>query len=140
RAPSLHSSHLIALLERFGSVTAIATASATALRECGAPESLIDWLRSPQRSALIDGDRRWLDHESRHYVPWGAPEDPRLLAELSEGPIGLCVRGRIEPLSSAQLAIVGSRTPRPSGRETARDFAGQLSRCGVTVASGLAVG
>jgi DNA processing protein len=140
RAPSFHSSHLAALLEKLESVTAVVTASAAALRELGAPASFIEWLLSAQRTALVDRDRRWLDHELHHYIPWGTPDYPRLLTELTDAPVGLFVRGSVEALSTAQLAVVGSRNPTPTGREIAREIAKQLSRCGLTITSGLAVG
>jgi len=38
------------------------------------------------------------------------------------------------------LAIVGSRNPTPSGRDTTADFARYLAACGLTIVSGLAIG
>ena len=43
-------------------------------------------------------------------------------------------------LSAPQLAMVGSRSPTPAGRATAREFAAWFARAGLTVTSGLAVG
>jgi DNA processing protein len=43
-------------------------------------------------------------------------------------------------LQRQALAIVGSRSPTPSGAETAHAFAAQLARLGFLIASGLAVG
>jgi DNA processing protein len=40
----------------------------------------------------------------------------------------------------AQLAIVGSRNPTPSGQQTAMDFARFLARAGLVISSGLAAG
>ena len=48
--------------------------------------------------------------------------------------------GSVAALHSPQLAIVGSRTPTPSGRRNARDFAASVARAGLTITSGLAVG
>ena len=52
----------------------------------------------------------------------------------------LFVLGSVEALRSAQLAMVGSRSPTPAGRATAREFAAWFARTGLTVTSGLAVG
>jgi DNA processing protein len=140
RAPGLHSSTLIALLERFGAVTAVANASAAALRECGASSVMVDWLCCAHRARLVDQDRRWLDREHHHFVHWGSAEYPRLLAEVTDAPVGLFVRGAPAALLSPHLAVVGSRNPTPSGRETAHSFAAQLARCGLAITSGLAAG
>lgn len=63
-----------------------------------------------------------------------------MLAELKDAPIGLFVRGNPALLAQPQLAIVGARNPTPHGRETAQHFADHLSRCGLTITSGLATG
>lgn len=140
RAPGLHSATLGILLERFGSVTAVAGASPQALREVGATSPLIDWLQSPDRRALVDRDQRWLDGETHHFIAWGTAEYPRLLTELTDAPVGLFVRGSPAALALPQLAIVGSRNPTPPGRDTAYGFAAHLTRCGLTITSGLAIG
>src|SRR5262249_3502098 len=46
----------------------------------------------------------------------------------------------VELLSAPQLAMVGSRSPTPVGRATAREFAAWFAGAGLTVTSGLAVG
>lgn len=107
RAPGLHSSHLTALLGRFGAVTAAVNAPAAALRECGASPAVVDWLRSSHRAGLVDQDRRWLDRERHHFVHWGCAEYPRLLAEVTDAPVGLFVRGSPTALLLPQLAVVG---------------------------------
>jgi DNA processing protein len=50
------------------------------------------------------------------------------------------VRGNPEVLVNPQLAMVGSRNPSASGRETAHDFARTLAAAGVVITSGLASG
>jgi DNA processing protein len=52
----------------------------------------------------------------------------------------LYVLGNVSALHTTQLAIVGSRSPTASGRETARDFAEFFARAGFTITSGLALG
>jgi DNA processing protein len=50
------------------------------------------------------------------------------------------VLGDASALHSPQLAIVGSRSPTSSGRETARSFAEFFAHAGITITSGLALG
>lgn len=139
RAPGLHAGTLRPLLRKFASVEALVTAPPEILRAAGAEANLTAWLRAPPRDA-ITRDRRWLDGDGRHFIAWGAENYPQQLAQIDDAPVGLFVRGNPALLSLPQLAIVGSRNPTPPGRETAQHFAIQLSHCGLTITSGLAVG
>lgn len=124
RAPGLHAAALRPLLDRFGSVDAI------------------DWLQSlrERHAAAIDAELRWLEHDAHHFIPFGSAAYPPLLAEVSDAPIGLFVRGDPAALSLPQLAIVGSRNPTAGGRDNATSFAAHLARCGLAITSGMAIG
>jgi DNA processing protein len=124
RAPGLHAARLRPLLERFGCVDSI------------------DWLPDLRRQhgPAIDAELRWLEHDSHHFVPLDSSSYPPLLAEVSDAPIGLFVRGDPAVLSLPQLAIVGSRNPTAGGRDNATSFAAHLAQCGLAVTSGLAIG
>ena len=140
-APSLHAGRLRPLLERLGSADSILTASPAALRESGAESGFAGWLHSRrQRDAAIDAELRWLERAGHHFVPLDAAAYPPLLAELSDAPVGLFVRGDPTALSLPQLAIVGSRNPTAGGRDNAASFAAHLARCGLAITSGLAMG
>jgi DNA processing protein len=121
RAPGLHAAGLRPLLEQFGCVDSI----------------VADWLEQP---AAVDAELRWLEQEAHHFIPLGDASYPPLLAEVSDAPIGLFVRGDPAALSLPQLAIVGSRNPTAGGRDHAASFAEHLARCGLAITSGLAVG
>ncbi|HEY7638113.1 MAG TPA: DNA-processing protein DprA, partial [Steroidobacteraceae bacterium] len=128
-------------LERLGTADCIVTASPAALRECGAGPAFADWLRSRgQRDAAIEAELRWLELDEHHFVPLAAEDYPPLLAQLSDAPVGLFVRGDPAVLSLPQLAIVGSRNPTAGGRDNAANFAAHLARCGLAITSGLALG
>jgi DNA processing protein len=74
-------------------------------------------------------------------VTFGSALYPPRLAEIQTAPLALWVEGPDHALLSApQLAMVGSRSPTTSGRETAEEFAKYLSARGLTVTSGLAAG
>jgi len=139
RAPGLHAGHISALLQHFPRIESLVAAPAASLRAAGANAALIEWL-GEQGGEHLAGDLRWLEHEQHHFVPWGSPLYPPLLAELADAPIGLFVRGDPSALSLPQLAIVGSRNPTATGRENAREFAAHLARCGLAITSGLALG
>lgn len=89
---------------------------------------------------LLERHLRWLDHPAHHFIPFGSPRYPSLLAQLSDAPAALLVRGDPDALSLPQLAIVGSRNPTNAGQENARQFAAHMSRSGLAITSGLAIG
>jgi len=82
----------------------------------------------------------WLEGEGHRLVAVTDPDYPALLRETADPPPVLFVSGRAELLHGPALAVVGSRNPTPAGAENARAFAAALSRCGITVVSGLARG
>ncbi|HMN45214.1 MAG TPA: DNA-processing protein DprA [Povalibacter sp.] len=139
RAPAFHAGTAGPLLQQFGSAAALVSSPPSSLREAGIDDRLIAYLRSPPRRE-IDNDLCWLEPSDRHFVTWGSEHYPRLLAELSDAPYALYVRGDASLLSMPQLAMVGARNPTPAGSETAHGFAAHLVRCGLTVTSGLAIG
>lgn len=65
---------------------------------------------------------------------------PVSLRQITAAPPLLFVRGDPARLSSAALAIVGSRMPSPYGEVQAQFFASMLAAAGLTIVSGLAFG
>jgi DNA processing protein len=130
------------LLERFGSAEAILAATPAALCESAVAPVLVDWLQSRRGHSdpAIDAELRWLEHDGHHFVPLASDSYPPLLAEVSDAPVGLFVRGDPAALSLPQLAIVGSRNPTAGGRDNATGFAAHLARRGLAITSGLAIG
>jgi len=128
-----------------------------ALKTCGSPEALqsesthallarelaadaVAKLKSPD-AATLERWRTWLRGPRRALVTFGSAIYPPRLAQLVDAPLALWVEGNEHSLLSApQLAIVGSRSPTTSGRETAEQFARYLSQRGLTITSGLATG
>jgi len=64
---------------------------------------------------------------------------PKLLREISFPSFGLYLLGNFQ-YSQPAVAIVGTRSATPQGKELARQFASALSQAGLTVISGLALG
>jgi DNA processing protein len=90
--------------------------------------------------AREDATRAWLDAPGHRLVAWDHAEYPRLLLELADPPVVLYALGRVELLSRACVAIVGSRQATPQGIEDASAFARTFGEAGLTVVSGLAQG
>ncbi len=68
----------------------------------------------------------------------GDPEYPDLLASIHDPPLVLYVQGSLGVRPA--VAFVGTRVPTPYGRRMARRLAGDASRRGLTIVSGLARG
>jgi DNA processing protein len=140
RAPGVTVERVRQALASGIAVEALVGARAQQLAEFGFPENTHRYLRAPEH-AQIDADLGWVGAQAdRHLVPCTSSSYPALLALPGGAPVALYVRGSPEVLSLAQLAIVGSRNPTASGRETAFEFARHLAGCGLAIVSGLAEG
>src|SRR5690606_21840572 len=139
RAPGLHAGAARALLEHFPSACELLCAGAPSLEQAGAGAALIDWLQAHRKDDL-SRELSWLERDGCTFVHWGEKRYPPLLAQISDAPLGLYVRGAPDFLLRPQLAMVGSRNPSPTGRENAARFATHLTRCGLAITSGLAIG
>jgi len=98
-----------------------------------------DFLAAPDERAVA-ADLAWLDESGTVIVLCTDPEYPPLLKQTVGAPAALYVQGSVPLLSVPQLAMVGSRSPTPGGRATAREFAAWFARAHLTITSGLAVG
>ena len=122
----------------------------------GPPESA---LRVPERElakvvgeahakALVAGpDRhqlqrslRWLADGGHWLLTLADAAYPRRLLEIADPPIALFASGQAEALTRPCVAVVGSRNATQQGREDAFAFASTLSRSGLCIVSGLALG
>jgi DNA processing protein len=92
-----------------------------------------DWSR-------IEADLAWLAQPDNHLITIQDPSYPPLLKEIPDPPPALFVHGNPRILGQPQLAIVGSRNPSASGKESAHGFAHALASIGLTITSGLAIG
>ena len=90
--------------------------------------------------AVVEEDLVWLSQPNRHAIMIDDPRYPILLKNIPDPPIILFVHGDPDLLSQWQIALVGSRNPTASGRDTAYDFARFLAESGLTITSGLALG
>lgn len=139
RAKGLRNANALVLLERFGSADAVCAATAAQWLSVGAERSKV--LLPDPDDAQVQADAAWLaGGADRHLVTLHDPRYPEQLKNITTPPLGLFVRGDCALLSQPQLAMVGARSATPQGLENARGFAAELSRRGVLITSGLAIG
>jgi len=136
RAPGLTAEHVRILFALTGGEPNF---DRSLLQGVGIPPAARAVLQSPQ-SGELSRDLRWIERSGVQLLLCTDPSYPPLLAQISAAPPVLFVLGSVEALHSPQLAIVGTRSPTPAGRKTARDFATELACAGLTITSGLAVG
>jgi len=138
RIPGLNSAQLRSLIDAAGGEVARA-ADPRRARALDLPPAICSFLAAPDEAA-IEADLAWLGGSGARILLFTDPEYPPLLRETAGAPAVLYVLGSLAALVSPQLAMVGSRSPTPAGRATAREFAAYFARAGITVTSGLAVG
>lgn len=71
------------------------------------------------------------------------PDDedyPELLNEIHNPPLLLYYKGELDRLSYTRLAVVGTRKPTYRGAENTRKICEEISKCGISIISGLASG
>jgi DNA processing protein len=138
RTPALEAGQLQELLDAAGGDPGRALGARVTQRvELSAAAQ--QFLAAPDETA-IDADLVWLAASGARIVLCCDPEYPPLLRQDAGAPAALYVQGSVAALCSPQLAMVGSRSPTPAGRTTAREFASWFARAGLTVTSGLAAG
>ncbi len=136
RVPGLGPVTLTRLLQQHGSPESVLSQSR---HLSGLSEKVLDGIRHPDWQQ-VEADMAWLDHDDRYLITIEDKRYPPLLREITDPPMMLYVQGDVSLLSQWQLAVVGSRSPTPSGRNTAYDFSRYLASGGLTVTSGLATG
>jgi len=139
RVPGLGPVTATRLVEQLGDPLRVLAAGRSDLQALGIKAPLADAILSPQESAA-EADLSWAEAEGVHILTRDDPSYPSQLEQIPAPPILLFVRGDPQVLQDPMLAIVGSRNPTASGRETTRELARDLGACGLTIASGLALG
>ena len=109
------------------------------LGRIGLSREFIRAIKHPDQ-ARLDAALAWLDHPSHHLISRNDEYYPPLLRRIADAPLALFVNGSPEWCLRPQLAIVGSRNATPGGLSIAREFAEDLSRGGMVITSGLALG
>ena len=130
-----------ALLDHFGSASAVLRASVAELMEIPylggkVAESLTHALANPD----VARECELIEKHGVHLRVQGRPEYPANLATIDDAPHLLFVKGTLEPRDEKAIALVGSRACTSYGRRLAERIAGDLARAGWTIVSGLARG
>jgi DNA processing protein len=127
------------LLLEFKTPQAILGSDHQTLSQFGLNNTSINHLHNPE-TQKINRILEWLDLPDHHLITLFDDDYPELLKSIHSPPILLYAIGQRESLGLLHFAIVGSRNPTTGGKKLAEDFAAELSRAGLTICSGLALG
>lgn len=139
RLPNIGPVRFQQLLTYFGDIKTLYSATAADWQAANLAQSVVDALQNPPWQA-VERDLAWCQQTNCHILTLDHPAYPQQLRAMPDAPLVLYVQGQLEYLVKPQLAIVGSRNPTASGRESARQFAYTLAQAGVVITSGLALG
>ena len=141
--PGIGDSAIRKLLGAFGLPAQVFAASRTALAHA-AGETHAGRVRAALDDAAINAAVEqaltWLSAPENHLVTLADADYPRGLLDTADPPPLLYLKGRRELLGLPAVAIVGSRNATAQGIANAESFADALSRAGLCVVSGLALG
>lgn len=127
------------LLLEFNNPESILACGAKVLARFGLKEASIESLLNPDEEK-INSILEWLDKPAHHLITICDDDYPELLSQIHSAPPVLYAIGQRETLGYLHFAIVGSRNPTTTGRKLAEEFATELSKAGLTICSGLALG
>ena len=127
------------LLDSHGTAQAAMAACARDWASHGLTAPVCNAIRTPDAAALRNA-AEWLQAPGHHLLGWRDAEYPPLLRRIASPPAMLFVAGDPAQLWRPAVAIVGSRTATAGGCTNAGQFARQLAKAGLCIASGLAAG
>jgi DNA processing protein len=130
------------LLAAFGSPAAIFRAGHAALASHvpAAQAAALCSPVTPEFARQLDLTLAWLSEPHHHILTLHDADYPQALRHIADPPLLLYVKGQRALLSAPMIAVVGSRNASTQGRANAEGFAEALSRAGLCVVSGMALG
>ncbi|WP_418790262.1 DNA-processing protein DprA [Phosphitispora sp. TUW77] len=132
---------LAALIELMGTAEKVWYASESVLRSVpGIPAKVISSLLDKRKELNPESEVQKLADRGIGLVFIDEPEYPRILKSIYDPPKVLYVRGKKNILNEQMFAVVGSRRATHYGLTAARAIAGELSRVGLGIVSGMARG
>lgn len=137
--PGLGAATIRGLLSHFGLPEKVLAANRAQLARFASAEAL-QALDTDDVAKAVERALGWLETPGNALVTLANAAYPRLLLEITDPPVVLYVRGRIDLLNRPALALVGSRNASAQGNSNAEQFARSFSAAGLTIVSGLAQG
>lgn len=131
------------LLDHFGSLREAWHADLDKVKQAGIDRRTLNSFKEARQKIDLAAEMARLDRLGIALLTWEDDEYPRLLAELegiAHAPPVLFMRGTLLPEDEWAVAIVGTRSISPYGRQVTHQLANELAANGLTIVSGLARG
>ncbi|MDH2917000.1 MAG: DNA-processing protein DprA, partial [Gallionella sp.] len=127
------------LLQAFGSPDAVLDASVSSLSQHVRP-AIAQAIKQEADNSLLAAIADWLNDPLNRIITLADTEYPEALLNITDPPLLLYVKGRLDLLNARSLAIVGSRNSTAQGLRNAEAFSKAASESGLCVVSGMAHG
>jgi len=127
------------LLIEFGSPEAVFAASISSLKSVVKADVAAEIGKGITLDVIAPA-LAWLEDSNNHIITLADSDYPQALLNISDPPLMIYVKGRLDLLNHSALALVGSRNATPQGIGNAEAFAKSLSDAGLCIISGMAHG
>ena len=107
---------------------------------------LPDWAKTLKKKDFLHAKTEAEEVLNTHYsnhcevLLLGSTNYPRALMQVPDAPLILFAKGNVEVLNSKNIAVVGTRSPSPYGKDNAMLSARYFAQNGINVVSGFAYG
>ena len=137
--PGLGNESFRRLLQTFGSPESIIAAPAASLRQIVKP-GIADAIARDVDVKVFAPVSLWLEDAANHIVTLADKHYPQMLLNIPDPPLLLYVKGRLDLLNHASIAVVGSRNATTQGIRNAESFSLSISEADLCIISGMAHG
>jgi DNA processing protein len=127
-------------MERLGTGSRVFEASLTELESVGMPARSAQFVADGRALVAAEGEMKRVAEAGGSVIAFEDEEYPERLREIYDPPAVLWLRGSVELLSRAGIAVVGTRQPSPYGAGMAELLSRDLANRRLTIFSGMARG
>lgn len=128
------------LYNYFESIKQAFFASASELKEAGIEENITEYFIEKRKRIDPDLEMEKLEKENIEIITILDKSYPRILKEIYNPPPLLYIKGNFQKSDELSIAVVGTRKPSPYGKQVALEIVRDLTKQGITIISGLAIG
>ena len=127
-------------VQRLGSAERVFEAGLTELEGVGMPAASAQFICDGRARAAAEDEARRVAEVGGSWITFDDKAYPERLREIFDPPVVLWIRGDVEILGRAGIAVVGTRQPTPYGAGMSEKLASDLALRRMVILSGMARG